>query len=155
METLTNQPKLMLGEKLKIALEKANVGNTEAASYMGISERTLYLFFKKDTFEIEYLRKAAHLTKQPITYFLEDDLDFNDSPGRKESQNQIPDYLKKIEEKFEMRYEKIIKHYESLLSRYEGVANFLDVSEVPPVPFIKKEMQVIFKKEISVFQSIG
>lgn len=136
METFKEQiiDKILLGEKLKTALEKAGVNNTDAASYMGISERSLYLLFKKDTFEIEYLRRASHLTGQPVTYFLDESLPFSEKSINKELQigSQIPEYLNKIEEKFEQRYERIIKHYESLLSRYEGMPNFLDPNTGEP-----------------------
>lgn len=39
---------------------------------MGVSETNLYRLFKKDSFEVSYLRKAAELLKLPMSFFLEE-----------------------------------------------------------------------------------
>jgi transcriptional regulator with XRE-family HTH domain len=60
---------LMLGQILQKALKDANVSASDAADYMGISEGNLYRLFKKDSFEVAYLKKAADLLKLPVSYF--------------------------------------------------------------------------------------
>lgn len=59
----------MLGQILQKALKDANVSASDAADFMGISEGNLYRLFKKDSFEVAYLKKAADLLKIPISYF--------------------------------------------------------------------------------------
>lgn len=39
---------------------------------MGVSETNLYRLFKKDSFEVSYLKKAASLLNLPLSYFLGD-----------------------------------------------------------------------------------
>lgn len=63
----------MLGEKLKAALKNAGIPSAKAASALGISEGSLYNIFKKDSFEVSYLVKAAALVGLPVSYFLEED----------------------------------------------------------------------------------
>ena len=62
----------MLGEKLKNAIKNAGISHAKAAAEMGISEGSLYNIFKKDSFEVSYLLKAAELVGLPVSYFLED-----------------------------------------------------------------------------------
>lgn len=50
---------------------------------------------------------------------------------------------------------KELEIFKFLYCQEKGIPNFLDVSEVPPVPFVKKRMQVISNVEIPVFLSIG
>lgn len=64
----------MLGQILQKALKDANVSNADAANFMGISEGNLYRLFKKDSFEVAYLKKAADLLNLPMSHF------FNESP---------------------------------------------------------------------------
>ena len=54
---------------LQKALKDANISTSDAADYMGISEGNLYRLFKKDSFEVAYLKKAADLLKLPVAYF--------------------------------------------------------------------------------------
>jgi transcriptional regulator with XRE-family HTH domain len=63
----------MLGEKLQQALKTANISVPDAANYIGISEANLYKLFKKDSFEVAYLRKASSLLGLPVSYFFEDE----------------------------------------------------------------------------------
>lgn len=63
----------MVGEKLKKAIERSGKERVEVASAMGISEGNLYKLFKKDSFELDYLRKASKVLNVPVTYFIEDD----------------------------------------------------------------------------------
>lgn len=62
----------MLGQILQKALRDANLSASDAADYMGISEGNLYRLFKKDSFEVAYLKKAAELLKLPVSYFFEE-----------------------------------------------------------------------------------
>jgi transcriptional regulator with XRE-family HTH domain len=52
---------LMLGQTLQAALKSAGISAADAANHIGISEANLYKLFKKDSFEVAYLRKAATL----------------------------------------------------------------------------------------------
>lgn len=61
-----------LGQILQKALKDANVSPADAADYIGISEGNLYRLFKKDTFEVAYLKKVADLLKLPIAYFFQE-----------------------------------------------------------------------------------
>jgi transcriptional regulator with XRE-family HTH domain len=65
---------LMLGQILQKALKDANISAVDAADYMGISEGNLYRLFKKDSFEVAYLKKAADLLKLPVSYFFGEEL---------------------------------------------------------------------------------
>ena len=81
----------MLGQKLQASLKNANISTAEAAAYIGVSEANLYKLFKKDSFEVAYLRKAAELLKLPISSFLQEEKLESDSqisnPAPKSSGN--------------------------------------------------------------------
>jgi transcriptional regulator with XRE-family HTH domain len=62
----------MLGDRLKQAIKNAGISYAKAAAEMGISEGSLYNIFKKDSFEVSYLLKAAELVGLPASHFLED-----------------------------------------------------------------------------------
>lgn len=62
----------LLGQILQKALKDAGISNSDAASYMGVSETNLYRLFKKDSFEVSYLKKASTLLNLPLSYFLGD-----------------------------------------------------------------------------------
>jgi transcriptional regulator with XRE-family HTH domain len=62
----------MLGKKLQTALKSASVSTADAATYIGISEANLYKLFKKDSFEVAYLIKAAQLLHLPVSYFFDE-----------------------------------------------------------------------------------
>lgn len=132
---------MILGEKLKQALSTANVNNTAAADFIGISEGNLYKLFKKESFELDYIRKASKLTGQPISYFIDEDSQISEISVNNNIQSQtgVLEYLKEIEGKVESRYEKIIQHYEMLLNRYEGkVSPFKTVSRLSRVRMSKR-----------------
>ena len=63
----------MLGNRLQLALKNAGISAADAASYIGISEANLYKLFKKDTFEVAYLRKAAELLDTTVAALLDDE----------------------------------------------------------------------------------
>lgn len=60
----------MLGQILQKALKEAGISPADAASHIGVSETNLYRLFKKDSFEVSYLKKAATLLNLPLSYFL-------------------------------------------------------------------------------------
>ena len=60
----------MLGQKLQNAIKSAGVTAAEAASHIGVSEANLYKLYKKSSFEVSYLLKAAEFLKLPVSYFL-------------------------------------------------------------------------------------
>jgi hypothetical protein len=62
----------MLGQILQKALKDAGIAPGDAALHMGISETNLYRLFKKDSFEVSYLKKAASLLNLPLSHFLGD-----------------------------------------------------------------------------------
>jgi transcriptional regulator with XRE-family HTH domain len=62
----------MLGKKLQAALKSASVSTADAATYIGVSEANLYKLFKKDSFEVAYLIKAATLLHLPVSYFFDE-----------------------------------------------------------------------------------
>lgn len=64
----------MLGKKLQEAIKSAGMSAADAAAHIGVSEANLYKLYKKDSFEVAYLRKASELLNLPITYFLGDDV---------------------------------------------------------------------------------
>ena len=74
----------MLGQRLQTALKSANISTADAATHIGISEANLYKLFKKDSFEVAYLRKASELLNLPLSYFFDD---FSQGPN-----SQIGDF---------------------------------------------------------------
>ena len=62
----------MLGKKLQSALKSASISIADAATYIGVSEANLYKLFKKDSFEVAYLIKAAKLLSLPVSYFFDE-----------------------------------------------------------------------------------
>jgi transcriptional regulator with XRE-family HTH domain len=60
----------MLGQRLQAALKSAGISTADAATYIGISEANLYKLFKKDSFEVAYLRKSAALLKTSVAFLL-------------------------------------------------------------------------------------
>jgi transcriptional regulator with XRE-family HTH domain len=60
----------MLGHRLQAALKSAGISTADAAAYIGISEANLYKLFKKDSFEVAYLRKSAELLKTSVASLL-------------------------------------------------------------------------------------
>ncbi len=69
----------MLGQRLQNSLKSAGISAAEAATYIGISEANLYKLFKKDTFEVAYLRKAAELLKTSVAFLLEENAQISNS----------------------------------------------------------------------------
>jgi transcriptional regulator with XRE-family HTH domain len=60
----------MLGQTLQKALKSAGISAADAAAYIGISEANLYKLFKKDSFEVAYLRKAAEMLGTTVSMLL-------------------------------------------------------------------------------------
>ena len=78
----------LLGQILQKALKDAGISYAEAAAYMGVSETNLYRLFKKDSFEVSYLKKASSLLNLPLSHFLGDTAPSNVVA----SHNQIGDF---------------------------------------------------------------
>lgn len=68
--------------------------------------------------------------------------------------SNAPELWQELKTQMEARI-KELEIFKFLYCQEKGIPNFLDVSEVPPVPFVKKRMQVISNLEIPVFLSIG
>jgi hypothetical protein len=60
----------ILGQILQKAIKDAGISPADAASHMGVSETNLYRLFKKDSFEVSYLKRAASLLNLPLSHFL-------------------------------------------------------------------------------------
>lgn len=127
----------MTGERMKLAFEEADISPSNAADILGISRTNLYLLFKKDTFEIDYIRKASSATGKPLSYFFGEEYNISDNNKatvNNQSTESLKEVFRQIEDKIEQRYEKIINHYEMLLNRYEGkVSPFNFLSSVSHV----------------------
>jgi len=61
----------MLGENLKKAISRSKLTNEEFSEMMGISKGNLYNLFKKDTFEVKYVRRASEILGIPISNILD------------------------------------------------------------------------------------
>ncbi|QNF34330.1 hypothetical protein HUW51_16965 [Adhaeribacter swui] len=61
---------MLLGEKIKAAVEASDFSAEMVANYIGISSVNLYRLYKKDSFEIKYLIKISELLKVPLSQFL-------------------------------------------------------------------------------------
>lgn len=64
---------MILGERLKQAIESSGFSNELIASKIGMSATNLYRLFKKETFEIKYLVQIAEFLQLPLSYFLNDE----------------------------------------------------------------------------------
>ena len=63
----------MLGTRLHEAIKNSGLSVDDIANYIGISTSNLYKLYKKDSFEVSYLRKAAEILKLPLSHFLDED----------------------------------------------------------------------------------
>jgi transcriptional regulator with XRE-family HTH domain len=64
---------MLLGEKIKEAIQKSGFKTEEVAEHIGISYHNLYRLYKKDSFEVKYLLKIAEKLELPLGYFLNDE----------------------------------------------------------------------------------
>jgi transcriptional regulator with XRE-family HTH domain len=60
----------MLGENLKSAVSRSKLTHQEFSDLMGISKGNLYNLFRKDTFEVKYVRKASEILGIPMSTIL-------------------------------------------------------------------------------------
>lgn len=74
----------MLGENLRKALSDARIPHQEAADKMGISKGSLYNLFKKDSFEVDYLRRASEITGLSISDFFDYKSEMLDNVSKEE-----------------------------------------------------------------------
>ena len=63
----------MLGERLKKAVSESRLTAEEVANGLGISKSNLYVLYKKDSFELEYVKKASQLLGLSVSYFLDEE----------------------------------------------------------------------------------
>ena len=62
----------MLGVRLKQAVNQSRLTAEEAAEGLGVSKANLYLLYKKDSFDVDYVRRASTLLDLPVSYFLDE-----------------------------------------------------------------------------------
>lgn len=119
----------MTGEKLKKAFEEADISPVNAAEILGISRTNLYLLFKKDTFEIDYLRKASVATGKPLSYFFEEEYNIfnNSSTGEKFKQVIEQKYVEVMEENRKLWRVLMSNGIKVDLGKFEGLPNLQSV----------------------------
>lgn len=78
----------------------------------------------------------------------------DDSSYSQQPTMSTPELWQDLKTQMEARI-KELEIFKFLYCQEKGIPNFLDVSEVPPVPFIKKEMQIILGSKKTAFLSIG
>lgn len=64
---------MLLGQKLKNAISESEFTTDEVADFIGITPNNLYRLYKKESFEVKYLLKAAEKLNKPLGYFLNDE----------------------------------------------------------------------------------
>jgi DNA-binding Xre family transcriptional regulator len=62
---------MLIGEKIKRAIDKSDYDPNKVAAAISMSTANLYRIFKRDSVETKYLEKICHLLKLPIVFFLE------------------------------------------------------------------------------------
>lgn len=123
----------MLGETLKKSFADARIGHQEAADGLGISKANLYNLFKKDSFEIDYLRRASEITGIPLSEFLGQESSIVDQKQRGEGKytgqaiNKVSKGIEELkslfEEELRMKNQQIASLQEMLkmvLGKFEG-----------------------------------
>lgn len=66
---------MVLGERLRLAFKNAGLPLSQVATHIGISQQSLYTMLKKDSFELDYLRKSSDLLGIPISSLLDDSVE--------------------------------------------------------------------------------
>jgi transcriptional regulator with XRE-family HTH domain len=64
---------MVLGERLRLAFKNAGIPMARVADHIGISQQSLYAMLKKDSFELDYLRKAAEVLGVPVSILLDEE----------------------------------------------------------------------------------
>lgn len=64
---------MILGERLRLAFKNAGIPMAKVADHIGISQQSLYSMLKKDSFELDYLRKAAEVLGVPVSILLDEE----------------------------------------------------------------------------------
>ncbi|GEM_PF-2524557 len=62
----------MLGERLKKAVSESRLTADEVANGLGMSKSNLYVLYKKESFELEYVKRASQLLGLSVSYFLDE-----------------------------------------------------------------------------------
>lgn len=63
---------MLIGEKIKKAIEASNVTQEQVAAHAEMSIGNLYKIYKRDSVESRYLVKIAEILNLPVDYFLFD-----------------------------------------------------------------------------------
>lgn len=126
----------MLGENLKKALSDARIPHQEAADRMGISKGNLYNLFKKDSFEVDYLRRASEITGLSISDFFDyesknlDDSSKDEKAGGSQTIMRVAKGLEDVKALFEEQLRAkdqqiagLSRMLESVLGKFEGVTD--------------------------------
>ncbi|RIV20564.1 XRE family transcriptional regulator [Fibrisoma montanum] len=102
----------MLGEKLKKAVNQSRLTADEAARGLGVSVSNLYVLYKKDTFSLDYVKKASELLGVPMSYFLGTEIEgVIKTPKRNDSEvtalGAIADELRILREQLQIKDQQI------------------------------------------------
>ncbi len=95
----------MLGERLREAVAKSRLTAEEVANGLGVSKSNLYVLYKKDSFESEYIKRASILLGIPMSYFLDEQQSF--SPKSKDGGAFGDAILQEIREEMRMLREQL------------------------------------------------
>ncbi len=153
----------MLGEQLKKAFHDARIPSQEAADRMGMSKANLYILFKKDTFEVEYLRKACEITGRPMTYFFEGEsniLDKKASDGGAFGEKIIGNMAAGIEELKEMFAEELSAKNQMIANLMESQKNLQRMLEnvlgkFKGVTFTQLSEEEVFELTMGLYKYAG
>lgn len=121
----------MLGEKLKQAVNQSRLTAEEAAKGLGVSVSNLYVLYKKDSFSLDYVRKASNMLGMPVSYFLENELDTapTNSNGKGSGDIVLGEIIKELRllrEQLQVKDQQIAglqRTVDVLVGKSEGVIN--------------------------------
>ena len=126
-------------------LEKSGKSKVELAAYLEISRQGLDYKLKNDAF------KHGELSKLSVFFDVDANVFFTEGVDM-EKAAQEPSLWERVVHEKDLRIEELMdalrdaRYTIQLQKRLMG-ESFLNVSELTPVPFIKKQMAVIYKKE--------
>lgn len=64
---------MILGERLRLAFKNTGIPLAKVAKHIGISQQSLYTMLKKDSFELDYLRKASEILGVSVSNILDEE----------------------------------------------------------------------------------
>lgn len=68
---------MLIGERIKKAIEKSGWDPNKVAAAINMSTANLYRIFKRDSVETKYLQKLSDLLGVPLSYFMDENSDYN------------------------------------------------------------------------------